>query len=115
MSKVTIYHNPRCSKSREALKLIRENGVDPEVREYLKDPLSEKEIRMLLMMLHIKPEELVRKNEAIYKERLKGLDLFDDEWIRIIRDNPALLERPVVVRGKKAIIARPPEKALELL
>lgn len=110
-----ILHNPRCSKSRQALEILKENNVNPDVVLYLKDVPTIDELKMILQKLNIKPEELLRKNEAIYKEQYKGLTFNDDEWIKVMIDNPKLIERPIVINGNKAIIARPPEKVLELL
>lgn len=112
---VTIYHNPRCSKSRETLKLIREKGVEPEIIEYLKDTPTASEIAGLLKKLGIPAVDLVRKGEAVYKEKFKGRELTEAEWIEVLAEFPQLIERPVVVRGKKAALGRPPEKVLEIL
>jgi arsenate reductase (glutaredoxin) len=115
MSDITIYHNGRCSKSRGALEILQEKGIMPEIRYYLVEPLSETELRALLKKLGMKAEALVRKTEALYKEQYKGRELSNDEWIRILAENPVLIERPIVERGQKAIVARPPEKVLEIL
>ena len=106
---VTIYHNPRCKKSRAGLDYAREKGMKPEVREYLKEPLSEEELRMLLMKLHIKPKELIRTQEDYFKKVLKGLALNDDEWIREMIENPKLIKRPIVEEKYKAVIGDPVE------
>lgn len=111
----TIYHNPRCSKSREALALLRSNGIEPKVIEYMKDVPSEREMEMILMKLHIKAEKLVRKTEAVYKEKFKGLEMNEHEWVRIMREYPQLIERPIVIKGHKAVIGRPIERIKELL
>ncbi len=110
-----IYHNPRCSKSRQTLQLLEENGVSPEVILYLKDPLSRESLQEIISMLGISPFELIRKNETIYKESFKGKDLSNDEWVSVMVENPKLIERPIVVKGNKALIGRPPEKVLALL
>ncbi len=110
-----IYHNPRCSKSRQTLELIREKKVDVEIIEYLNDTPSEKELKELIALLGIKPEELVRKNETVFKEQFKGKTFSDDEWIRIMVQNPKLIERPIVVKDGKAVLGRPPEKVLDIL
>ena len=110
-----IYHNPRCSKSRQALSLIREQDVEPEIIEYLKDIPSEKELKSLIALLGIEPLELVRKGEADFKENFKGKNLSNDEWIKAMIQYPKLIERPIVVRGDKAVVGRPPESVLELL
>lgn len=110
-----IYHNPRCSKSRLTLELLRENGVDPKVILYLEDTPSESELRDILGMLDIKAEELLRKNESIFKEQFKGQSHTNDEWIRIMVENPKLIERPIVVHEKRAAIGRPPENVLSIL
>ena len=110
-----ILHNPRCSKSRQTLEILKENNIDPEVILYLNDTPTVNELKVILQKLNIKPEELLRKNEAIFKEQFKGLSFNDDEWINVMIENPKLIERPIVIRGNKAIIARPPEKVKELL
>lgn len=110
-----IYHNPRCSKSRETLNLLIDNDVDPEIFEYLKTPPTVKELSDVIKMLGIKPIELVRKGEAIYKEKYKGKELSDKAWIKAMVENPKLIERPIVIDGNKARLGRPPEKVLELL
>ncbi len=115
MAAYTIYHNPRCSKSREALELLREKGIEPKVIEYMKDVPTEREMEMILMKLNMKAEKLVRKSEAIYKERFKGLKLNEHEWVRVMRENPNLIERPIVIKGHKGVIGRPIEKLKELL
>lgn len=113
--KVTIFHNQRCSKSREALKLIKsQQNVDVEVIEYLKNIPTKEELKMLLAKLNMKAEEIVRKNEALYKERYKGLQLSEDEWIKVLCENPILIERPIIVRNNKAVIGRPPENVRQL-
>ena len=108
-----IYHNPRCSKSRNTLALIEKHK--PEVIEYLKTPPSERELREIISLLKIKPEELVRKGEELYKEKYKGRKLSDDQWIKAMVQNPVLIERPIVINGKKAVIGRPPEKVLQII
>jgi arsenate reductase len=110
-----IYHNPRCSKSRQTLFLIQEKGENPEIIEYLKERISIEDLGVLLEMLKIKPIELIRKNEQIWKEKYNGKELTDDEIIKAMVENPKLIERPIVVKNGKAIIGRPPEKALNLL
>ena len=109
-----IYHNPRCSKSRQTLVLIQENGITPEIIEYLNLPISTSELASLLEMLNIKPIQLVRKSEQIWKENFKGKDLSDDEILGAMVEYPKLIERPIVVEKRKAIIGRPPENVLSL-
>lgn len=115
MSKITIYHNNRCSKSRAALALLKERDLDPEVRFYLKDAPSPTEVKELLEKLDMKAEELIRKKEAIYKENFKGKDFTEDEWIEILSKNPRLIERPIVINGDKAAVGRPVESIEEIL
>ena len=110
-----IYHNPRCRKSRETLNIIQNYGIDPEVILYLETPPSRQEIRDVLIKLDISAQDLVRKEEKLYKETYKGKEFTEDEWIRILADNPKLIQRPVVIDGKKAIIGRPPESVHVLL
>lgn len=110
-----IYHNPRCSKSRQALDILRENNVEPEIIEYLKDIPSKKELSTLIELLGIQPEELIRKGESDYKDNFKGKSLSNQEWIQAMIDYPKLIERPIIVKGNKAVIGRPPENVLALL
>ncbi|WP_374682493.1 arsenate reductase (glutaredoxin) [Accumulibacter sp.] len=110
-----IYHNNRCSKSRAACQLIADRGVEVEVVDYLKTPPSRDELRALLDKLGMKPEELVRRGEAVFKENYAGRSLSDDEWLDALAAHPILIERPIVVRGERAVLGRPPEKVLELL
>lgn len=110
-----IFHNPRCSKSREALKLLNDKGIAPEVVLYLENPPDVNELKQVLSLLNLKAEDLLRKNELVYKENFKDKDFSEEEWIRIMSENPQLIERPVVIAGHKAVIGRPPEKVLELL
>ena len=110
-----IYHNNRCSKSRSVCSIAEQKGIKTEIIEYLKTPLSQAEIKDLLKKLGIKAEELVRKSEELYKENYKGKTLSEAEWITVLAENPILIERPIVVNGNKAVIARPPERLLEIL
>lgn len=110
-----IYHNPRCSKSRQTLQILEDQGIEPEIIKYLEDVPSKKELYSILQKLNIKPEELVRKNEKIYKEKFKGKELTDNQWIEAMVEYPKLIQRPIVVEGDKAILGRPPEKVLELI
>ena len=110
-----IYHNPRCGKSRDTLALIRSQGVEPEIVEYLKTPLSKKELQSLLKLLKIPAEALLRKGEAVFKEQFKGQSHSEAEWIDILVQYPQLMERPIVVEGQRAVIGRPPENVLGLL
>jgi arsenate reductase len=106
---IRIYHNPRCRKSREGLKYLVEKGLEFECIEYLKNPITEKELRTIIAKMNIRPLELVRTKEAIYKKQFRGKNFTDDEWIKIIIQYPALLKRPVVVKDYKAVVAVPPE------
>ncbi len=115
MAGVRLYHNTRCSKSREACSILQEKNIAFETIEYLKTPPTEKEIKNLLKMLGIKAEELVRKSETLYKEKYKDKKISETKWIKILAKNPVLIERPIIVKGNKAIIGRPPEKVLELI
>lgn len=110
-----IYHNPRCRKSREALNIIQNHGIQPEVVLYLETPPSRKEIKEMLDKLGMKAEELVRKEEKLYKEEYKNRELSEDEWIVVLADNPKLIQRPVVVNGTRAIVGRPPESVETVL
>lgn len=116
MSSITIWHNPRCSKSRQTLQLIEDRGVQPTIVEYLKAPPSESELSDALNALGLSPRELMRKKEAPYEElSLADEGLSRDELIAAMVQNPVLIERPLVFRGERAVIGRPPENVLELL
>lgn len=112
---VTIWHNPRCSKSREALKLLENEGIAPEIVRYLDEAPSEAQLHELLKMLGIGARELMRTKEALYKEL--GLQEISDEnaLIKAMAENPKLIERPVVIKNGKAVIGRPPEKVVDLV
>ena len=112
---VVIYHNARCSKSRSACELVAGQGVDATVVEYLKTPPSKEELRALLQKLGMKPGEIVRRGEDVFKENYAGKTLDDEQWLDALVAHPILIERPIVVRGDKAVIGRPPEKVLDLL
>ncbi|MGB0203910.1 MAG: arsenate reductase (glutaredoxin) [Neptuniibacter sp.] len=116
MSEVTIYHNPRCSKSRQTLALLEENGVTPQVRKYLDDAPSAEELKQVLSQLGISARELLRTKETEFKEN--GLDdssLSDDQIIKVMTEVPKLIERPIVIKGDQARIGRPPESVLEII
>lgn len=115
MSEITIYHNNRCGKSRGALALIQEQGIAPNIRFYLQEAPSPSELKTILHKLEMKAEELVRKNESLYKEKYKGKDISEEEWLQILSDNPILIERPIVINGDRAVVARPSVKVLEIL
>ena len=113
---VTIYHNPRCSKSRQTLALLEKRGIAPRVVDYLKTPPSAAELKTILKILGLKPRDLMRKGEPRYAELgLKDRDLDDDALIALMVANPILIERPIVVSGGKAALGRPPESVLEIL
>lgn len=113
---VTIYHNPRCSKSRQALGLLREKGIEPDVVEYLKAPPDAQTLAKLLDMLGIEPRALMRRKEKEYKDLgLDDPDLSREELIAAMVDHPKLIERPIVVKGKQAALGRPPEDVLKIL
>jgi arsenate reductase (glutaredoxin) len=111
---IKIYHNPRCQKSREALAIVESKKSDVQIVEYLKTPPTEEELQTVLKMLGMKPEEIVRKGETLYKEKYKGKDFTDAQWLKILIKNPVLIERPIVVNGKKAVIGRPPENVKKI-
>ena len=113
---VTIYHNPRCSKSRATLALLEARGLKPKIVEYLKTPPSAAELKAILRKLGIKPRDLLRECEPCYAELgLKVGTLDDEALIALMAENPILIERPIVVAGGKAALGRPPEKVLEIL
>ncbi|WP_415901285.1 arsenate reductase (glutaredoxin) [Neptuniibacter sp. QD29_5] len=116
MSEVTIYHNPRCSKSRQTLALLEENGVEPQVRNYLDEAPSADELKVVLSQLGISARDLLRKKEAEFKENgLDDMSLSEDQIIEIMTNVPKLIERPIVIKGDQARIGRPPESVLEII
>jgi arsenate reductase len=112
---ITIYHNPRCSKSRETLDLLKEGKEELNIIEYLQTPPTAEELKKVISKLGIPAEELVRKGEVLYKEKYKGKKMSDAQWIKILSENPTLIERPIVVKGKQAIIGRPPANIYKLM
>ncbi|MEE4196501.1 MAG: arsenate reductase (glutaredoxin) [Bacteroidales bacterium] len=105
-----IYHNTRCKKSRGGLKYLEDKGIKPEIIEYLKDqPFTEESLTELLRKLNMKPREIIRTQEKEYKENYKGKNLTDEEWIKILVENPKLIRRPVIVKENKAVIGDPVE------
>ena len=115
MAEITIYHNGQCSKSKGALELLQDSGVPFNVRWYITEPLSTAEIADLLKQLNVQPSSLVRKSEPLYQEQYADKNLSEEQWLQVLADNPALIERPVVTKGNKAIIARPPETVLNFI
>ena len=116
MHTVTVYHNPRCSKSRATLALIEARGLKPKIVEYLKTPPSAAELKAILRKLGLRPHDLVRTSEPLYAELgLKTSKIDDDALIALLVLNPILIERPIVIAGDKAAIGRPPEKVLAIL
>ena len=112
---IVIYHNARCSKSRSACEIVASRGIEATIVEYLKTPPTRAELRALLQKLGMKPEEIVRRGEDVFKEDYAGKTLDDEQWLDALLTHPILIERPIVVRGDKAVIGRPPEKVLDLL
>lgn len=115
MATLTIYHNPRCSKSRETLALLEGRGLAPRIVKYLETPPTAAELADLVKMLGIRPEALVRKGEDVYRSQYAGRTLSDAEWIAAMVEHPVLIERPIVVAGNRAVIGRPPERVSAIL
>ncbi|MEQ8217721.1 MAG: arsenate reductase (glutaredoxin) [Arenibacter sp.] len=112
---IKIYHNPRCGKSREGLAILENSGNDFEIVKYLENVPTKKELEAIVKILGITPMELVRTNEAIWKEKFKGKSLTDDEVIAAMIAFPKLIERPIVIKDNKGVVGRPPEKIKVLL
>ena len=112
---IKIYHNPRCTKSRQGIAALEEANVDFEVIKYLDTPLDESDLKKLLITLNISPIKLVRKTEKIWKENYKGKELSDETIIKAMIENPKLIQRPIVVKGDKAVIGRPTELIVDFL
>lgn len=110
-----IYHNPRCRKSRAGLAYLEERGIDFEIIDYIKNPLSEAELDALITSTGLETEALVRKQEDHYKQNLKGKNLTHKQWIKELAMHPKLLQRPIVASGNKAVLANPPENINELI
>ena len=116
MSNLIIYHNPKCSKSRQTLELITKRNLRPKIILYLEEKLSKEELQNIILKLGIKPRDLLRKGESDYKENNLGdSSLKDEELIRLMICFPKLIERPIVIKGKQAVIGRPPENIFKLL
>lgn len=114
--KVRIFFNPKCSKCRLTMDILNDKGLDTTVVEYLKSPPSAAELTEVLNLLGIEPRDLMRKHEAPYKENnLDNTDLSREQLIQAMVEHPILIERPIVINGKKAVIGRPPEKVLDIL
>ncbi|WP_028892644.1 arsenate reductase (glutaredoxin) [Tenacibaculum sp. 47A_GOM-205m] len=112
---IKIYHNPRCSKSRQGLEIVENSAKEFEVVKYLDNTPSEGELKDIINLLGISPIQLVRKNEQIWKDNFKGKELSDTEIIKAMVENPKLIERPIVINGYKAVIGRPPETIKEII
>jgi arsenate reductase len=114
---ITIYHNPRCSKSRATLKLLNEKGVEPEIRLYLEDPPSVGELQEISRKLDMDPNRFMRFNEEVAKQQNLSAadDRADSDWLTLMSENPILIERPIVISGNRAVIGRPPENVLDLI
>jgi len=110
----TIFHNPRCRKSRETLQLLESKGIQPDIRLYLEEPPTREELKNLLGQLNLPAPDLIRKGESIYKDQYKGKELTEEEALQAMMDQPKLIERPIVIHGGKAAIGRPPESVLDL-
>ncbi|MFT6865352.1 MAG: arsenate reductase [Cyclobacteriaceae bacterium] len=112
---VTIYHNPRCMKSRETLSLLEAKGEKITIVEYLKEPPTKEELKKIIKMLGINAADLIRKGEPDFKDHFKGKEMTDEEWIEAMLQFPKLMERPIVINGEKAAIGRPPQQVLTIL
>ncbi len=115
-SKVEIYFNPKCRKSRETLQIIREKNIEPEVHYYMDDPPSIEELSEVLRKMGKRPREIFRKSEPLYKKLgLKNKDLNNEELLKYLHKYPLLIERPIVVKGQRAVLGRPPEDVNKIL
>ncbi len=112
---ITIYHNPKCRKSRAGLQYLQDKGLEYTVVEYLKKPFTREQFKDLLMKLNMKPDEIVRTHEDDFKAKLKGKTFTDEEWITILLENPKLIQRPIVVKNHKAVLGQPVDEIDRLL
>ena len=110
-----IFHNPRCSTSRKVLEKLQKANLEVEIIEYMKNVPTVQKLKVLLIKLNLKPQQIIRTGETLYKQKFKGKNFSDEEWLHILHENPVLIERPIVVRKNKAIICRPPEKVEEFI
>jgi arsenate reductase len=115
MSEPVIYYNPHCGTCRKTLELLKSKNINPRVVEYLKTPPSVSELDAILKKLNMPPEGLARKKEPVYAEKAEGKNLSRAQWLQLLHENPVLIERPVVVLGDRAIVARPPERVMDIL
>ena len=113
--RVLVYHNGECSKCRELTEILNSKEVEVNYKFYLHEPLTAEELKGLLVKLQLKAGDIVRRSEPLFMEQFEGRDMTEDQWIKAIIDDPILLQRPIVVKEDKAVIARPPEKVLEIL
>ena len=111
----TIYHNPKCAKSRAGVEFLKSKGVEYKVIEYLKDPLTRDHLKELLMKLGKSAKDIIRTQEDVFKENFRGKNFTDEEWITILLENPKLIQRPIVVKGYKAVLAKPVDEIEKLL
>lgn len=114
-NKYIIYHNPRCTKSRCALKVLQDEGKNVEVIDYLKTPPTFAELKDLLVKLNLSAQQIIRTKEDVYKKKFAGKKFEEDEWVKILTENPILIERPIVLKGNKAVIARSDDWAENML
>lgn len=115
MSKYTLLHNARCSKSRAGLEFLEENKIDFDLRNIIQEPLSAEELKSVLKKLGMTAEELTRKNDALFKDQFKDKDLKEEDYLKILKVYPSLIERPILIKGDKAVIGRPLENFEKLL
>ena len=112
---IVIYHNPNCSKSRESLEILETHKEDIQIIKYLDQPLKADKLLKIIKLLKVKPIDLVRQNETLWKENFMHLDFSDDELIEVMANYPKIIERPIVINGDKAVIGTPPTKILDIL
>lgn len=112
---IVIYHNPNCSKSRESLEILETSKRDIQIIKYLDEPLKAEKLKKIIKLLNIKPIELIRQQDILWKENFKDLEFTDEELIDVMSNYPQLIERPIVINGDKAVIGRPPTKILDII
>ena len=112
---IVIYHNPYCSKSRESLEILETSKADIQIVKYLDETLKSEKLAKIIKLLKIKPIDLIRQNESLWKENFKDLEFTDEELIDVMCNYPQLIERPIVINGDKAVIGRPPTKIFDIL
>lgn len=115
MEKVSIYFNSRCKKCQSVMEILKKKQIEAKVVNYLEGTVTEQELKHVIKLLGISAEQLVRKNESVYKENFSGKNLTEEQWVKAMLEHPILIQRPIIIKGKKAVIGRPAEQVFDIL